>query len=151
VTCDVSYEDLAAFAAGDSAELAGHAAKCDVCRKRLDALSSADDALRRLPRPEPSASALLKVRRELAREVRPDTATPEVMTLDEVAAFLRVSADQLGDLAAELPAFELGGRIRVRRERLVKWIEVRERDYMRNSIASHAARTMAANGWKGVA
>ena len=151
MTCDVSYEDLAAFAAGDSAELAGHVAECGECRKRLDALRSVDDALRRLPRPEPPASVLLNVRRELAREIRSNTPLPEVMTLDEVAVFLRVSVDQLGDLSADLPAFELGGQIRVRRERLVEWVEQRERDYMRNTIASRVARTMAANGWKGVA
>jgi hypothetical protein len=149
--CDITYEDLAAFAAGDSADLAEHVGVCDACRRRLDTLRSADETLLRLPRPEPSASALLRLRRELAREVRPDGAVPEVMTLDEVAEYLRVPADELGDLLADLPAFELAGRVRVRRARLLEWVEAREGDYMRNNIASRVARTMAANGWKGVA
>ena len=58
--------------------------------------------------------------------------------------FLRVPVEELGDLSAELPAFEVAGRVRVRRDRLVAWIEEREHDYMRHNIASRVARTMAA-------
>ena len=64
------------------------------------------------------------------------------MTLDEVAAFLRIDPSDLGEVAEELPAFELGGQVRVRRERLIEWIQQRERAYTRQAGESWAAREM---------
>ena len=49
------------------------------------------------------------------------------------------------------PAFELAGQIRVRRAKLVEWIERRERDFTRQSAASWAARATAGAFGKGVA
>ena len=152
MTCDVSYEQLSALAAGDlsDAALDQHVAACDNCRRRLAALRDADAVVRSLPCAEPSSGGLLSVRRALSAEVRAHTAVPDILTLDEVAAFLRVTPDELHDVAADLPAFELAGRIRVRRSQLLTWVERREKDYMRHSIASRAARAVA-SGWKGVA
>jgi len=73
------------------------------------------------------------------------------MTLDEVAEFLRLSPGQLDEVASDLPGFELAGQVRVRRAKLLEWIERRERSYLRNTVASRVARALAANGWKGVA
>ena len=85
------------------------------------------------------ARAVLAARRAVSRVLRRPH-TPEVMTLDEVAAFLRVGPDELAEVVELLPAFELAGRIRVRRARLIEWIEQRERDYTRQATGSWAAR-----------
>ena len=65
------------------------------------------------------------------------------MTLDEVAEFLRVSLEELGEVVGELPAFELAGRVRVRRTKLIEWIEKRERAYARGRIESEVAGILA--------
>ena len=70
-----------------------------------------------------------RARRALSREVR--GVPPEIMTLDEVAEFLRVSVDDLEEVATDLPAFEIGGQVRVRRSKLVQWVEARARTYAR--------------------
>ena len=99
--CDVTYEDLALYSAGEvdasfdetrARELAAHVASCAECRGRLDDLREADSLMTGLRREEPSAAALLGTRRALSREVR-GGGEPEVMTLDEVAEFLE---DTLG-------------------------------------------------------
>ena len=142
--CDVTYEELAAFASDDVAperaqELRNHAAACPSCRQRLDALARLDAGLRSLPRFETSASALLRTRRLLSEQVR-GGGRPELMTLDEVAAFLRISLDELEEVVLELPAFELAGQLRVRRSRLIEWIEARERAYSRSRAETEVAR-----------
>jgi len=143
--CEVTHEELAAFAAGDlpaerTGQLEQRLATCAECRRRLEAIRALDARLRSLPRLEPSAAETLQARRLFSQELRP---AREVMTLDEVAEFLGVSLNDLGEIVAELPAFELAGRVRVRRTKLIEWIEKRERAYARSNIESEVAGILA--------
>jgi hypothetical protein len=145
--CELNDEDLAAYASEDlpperAAEVERHVGDCADCRRRLSAIREADGRLRGMPRLRPSVGALLRTRRALSEELRQRWA-PEVMTLEEVAAFLRVEPDDLRDVASQLPAFEIGGRIRVRREKLIEWIARRERVYARSTAESDVARILA--------
>ncbi len=155
MTCDVTYEQLSAFVADDlppdqREALEQHVAACDACRRRLDSLRHADATLRNLPPHRPTAETILAARRLLSEETRPRQ-EPEVLTLEEVAAMLRIDLEQLRPFVADLPAFELGGQIRVRRARLLEWIEQRERQFSRSSAASLVARVQAGGLRKGVA
>ena len=143
MSCDVTYEELAALAAGElapgrEAQVLAHLPGCDRCRRRLAALRGADGVLAALCPPGPPAEAVLAARRAFAGVVR-RTRAREIMTLEEVAEFLRLSLDQLDEVAEERPAFELAGQVRVRRAALVQWIERRERDYSRQRAGSWAA------------
>jgi len=146
VNCDVTYEELAALAAGElpperAGQVRAHLPACPRCRRRVEALGRADAALAGLRPQAPPPRALLAVRRELAAVTRP--ARPaEVMTLEEVAAFLRITPDQLADVLEDLPAFELAGQVRVLRQRLIEWLEQRERNYARHTAESWAARAL---------
>ena len=151
----LSIEELAEFASGEletarSREIEAHLERCAGCRSKLDALGEVDAALGSLRRAEPSARAVLEARRALSREVR-GGGEPAIMTLDEVADFLRITPDRLEEIASGLPAFELAGQLRVRRERLVEWIEQRELLYVRRNIESSLARSLAGGLGKGVA
>jgi anti-sigma factor RsiW len=152
VNCDVMYEELAALAAGElPAERAGqvcaHLPGCPRCRRRVEALGQADAALAALRPQSPPSRAMLAVRRELAAVLRPPRPA-EVMTLEEVAAFCRLTPDQLADVVEDLPAFELAGQVRVLRRRLIEWLEQRQRDYSYHLGASWAARAVAADTGK---
>jgi hypothetical protein len=140
--CEISYEELSAFAAGDAEHLGEHVQRCPACQERLAAMERVDRDLRLLPRAGPSAGAVLAARRLIARQTR-GVVGPEVMTLAEVAAFLRVPPDALAEVAGELPAFEIGGQVRVRRTRLIEWIAERERAYARGRAESEAAHALA--------
>ena len=154
MNCDVTYEELAALAAGDldearAAEIREHTTNCEDCRRRLNDLAGADSALAALKPDLPSGEVILAVRRALSAEIR-GAPTREIMTLDEVAGFLRMTPDEMAEVAEDLPAFELAGRVRVRRERLVEWIQLRERDYARRVAASWAARVTSGELTEGV-
>ncbi len=144
--CEVSYEELSRFASGELDEerawqVQDHLRSCERCRRHEAALRALDGRLRQLRRIEPPAGAVLEARRTLSRQVR--GGGPEVMTLGEVAEFLRVPQDALAEVMEELPAFELGGYVRVRRARLVEWIEQRERAYVRARAESEVAQILA--------
>jgi len=143
MSCDVTYEELAVFVDGDMApgrlaEIDRHVKDCQDCADRLDALKRGDALLGAMPPAAPSAGAILAARRAISAIIRPEQST-EIMTLDEVADFLRITPDQLGEVVEELPAFELAGQIRLRRETLVEWIQQRERDYTRQRSQSWVA------------
>jgi len=145
--CDILYGTLDRFQAGDlesteAESLRDHVAGCAVCRRRLGVLARVDSRLKLLLRAETPPGVLLAARGALARETgrRP---RPEVMNLEEVAEYLRVPLETVYGVADELPAFELGGHIRVRRDRLLDWVAERERAYARARAESEVARLLS--------
>lgn len=154
MNCEVTYEQLAAYSQADlSAErqqaIERHVASCATCRQRLAGLQAVDTALRVLPPEKPPAETILAARRLLSEETRPKPEL-EILTLEEVAVFLRIDPQELRPYVEDLPAFELGGQIRVRRSRLLEWIEQRERQFSRGT-GSAIARFRPVEPWKGVA
>ena len=147
MACDVRHEEIAELAAGEvradrARELGEHVGSCATCQQRLDALRIMDRGLAALPRLSPSPGGLYRMRRSLSDALRRPR-EPELLTLDEVAAFLRISLDELEEVVLELPAFEVAGQLRVRRAKLLEWVEARERSYRRSSAQSEVARAFA--------
>jgi anti-sigma factor RsiW len=144
VNCDVTYDELAAYVASDlpadrAEAIQRHLSECGMCQGRLSALRRTDSAMdvwSQLPVPHEAVAAAKKA---LARELRGGA---HVMTLEEVADFLRISDQELAEIADELPAFELAGQVRVRREKLLEWIERRERMYLRQNVQSRTSRLL---------
>jgi len=111
-----------------------HLAGCRACRLVLDqfaalsaltgAAAAADDqdGFRRS-----TDEVLAAVKAEVAAEAAMAAVEHDVMTLDEAAAYLRVGLDELERELDTLPTFDIGGRIRIRRCRLMAWVEERER------------------------
>jgi hypothetical protein len=119
-----------------------HLEECAACRALAQSLFRLDEDLRLLPRETPSADAIFNVRRALAAEIRQQH-RPELMTLEEVADFLRISLDGLEEIVLDLPAFEVAGQLRVRRAKLLEWIEERERSFRRTTVESEVARSFS--------
>lgn len=147
MACEVTNEDLSALAAGDleaerARALQAHLQACTACSARLEEIRRLDARLRAMPRINPPPEAILNARRALSVELRGARA-PEIMTLEEVAEYLRISPGDLADAASDLPAFELAGQIRVRRSKLAEWVERREQAYTRTRIESEAAHIVA--------
>jgi anti-sigma factor RsiW len=143
MTCEFRPEELAAFAAGDlprarAEEIHSHVARCGHCAVRLAALRRLDEGLRTLGRFEPSADAVLSARRAAASAID-RRSLPEIMTPEEAAQFLRVDRDDIGEVLAEVPAFEIAGKVRIRRDRLLAWIAERERAFAREALQSEVA------------
>ena len=145
MTCEVSYEELSEFAAaemteGRASEVRRHLAGCEACRRRLRTLGAVDSRLRMIRPQQPPAEAVLQTRRLLSRETG-RAGAPDVMTLEEVAEFLRI--DDLAEAVDDLPAFEIAGQVRVRRVKLLEWIEGRERAFARSTLESEVAGILA--------
>jgi len=144
--CDWSHEELAAFTDGDvtperAAEADAHLRACDTCRRRVATLREVTASLSALAGEEPPSGISLGTRQALLRELR-TAPEPEVMTLEEVAEFLRVPPGDLAAVVSELPTFELAGHLRVRRAALEDWIARRERRQRRQVAESQVARAL---------
>jgi len=68
-----------------------------------------------------------KVAYKTAKEEPAPVTNNEIMTMEEAAAFFRVTIEELEDEFQTLPVFSIGGQVRIRRSQLLKWIEDRER------------------------
>ena len=68
-----------------------------------------------------------RVANDAAKEEAASTKVNEVMTMEEAAAFLFVSVEDLEDEFQTLPVFSIGGQVRIRRSQLLQWIKERER------------------------
>ena len=102
-----------------------HLEGCPLCRRSLALLKQLGAALRaraglRLP-----DEADLRLRRRLNREFEPVEGR-EILDIEGVAALLGVAVPEVVALLEELPAFELHGRLRFRRDRLLDWARHRE-------------------------
>ena len=150
-TAHPSEEDLAALADGQlsgDAELAArrHIESCPRCCGVLQGHRRLDGLLAALPVHQPGREVLDRVR----RQVLPRTPAEAILTLEEVAALLRLDEEAMALIVDDLPAFELAGRIRVRRDRLDEWIDARQRQYADRAAAAATLRCLRHNG-KGVA
>ena len=147
MSCEIAGEDLSRYAAGDcdaetGERLARHVSGCDVCARRLEGIRKVDAALRALPPLRPSADTLLRVRRALGPEVR-GSAAPEVMSLEQAADYLQVSVENMEEALWDLPVFEVAGQVRMRRSKLIEWMERRERQYARERASSEVTQMLA--------
>jgi hypothetical protein len=148
MTCVLTHEELAAWLAEDcvserAAQIAAHVNECEGCRGRVASLHKVDQALHTLAGPEPPAACSRRALDAALAETRASR-PQEVMTLEDVAAFLRIPPDDLEEVAEELPAFEIAGHVRVRRAKLLEWIERRERQHRKNITESELAQALSA-------
>lgn len=152
--CPVTHEELAMWLSGDcdperAIEMASHVNSCRECVGRVTVLRKVDERLRALVTVEPSSSCsrrVLEAAWEETRRSRPQ----EIMTLEEVAAFLRIPLDDLEEVVEELPTFEIAGHVRVRRAKLTEWIERRERQRRKSITESELAQALAGIARQGV-
>jgi hypothetical protein len=133
MNCPVTLEGYIEALERDGAGLRDHMASCAACRQHAAALDAADDSLRLLVNQSPPPHVVERTLKSMAATIE-SAGAGEIMTLDEVADFLKIPADDLELFVHELPAFELAGHIRVRRSQLMEWIERRERQHMRDVV-----------------
>ena len=119
----------------DTQEAAAHVTACPICRERLDALQQLDALLRAVPTPPPHLATLLSVREQVHRAVLGD----EILDADQVATYLKLSPEEVMNSLDELPCFEVAGRVRFRRDTLLRWIENRETEHRRDAMLRRMA------------
>jgi len=68
----------------------------------------------------------------------------EIMTLDEVARYLRVDADTVWNMLDELPHFQIGYELRFKKSSIDEWIHAKE-----NRLEFVDAQWFSGNDWFG--
>ena len=115
----------------DRKTMDSHLERCSACRAELDRMTQLTDALRNLPDGRISDAADLQIRSRVHARIPSEHPTPEILDLDGVARLLGVSVRDTAAMADELPGFELNGTLRFRREAVLEWIQVREKNLLR--------------------
>lgn len=156
MTCFETQEQITAWLDGEAepecrAALEEHLDGCADCRAEASLLSGVSARVRSLPRLQPSASWDLGLERKLSALKVEDlsaqivrlcaitealagrlrsleaAATPgEIMTLEEVAAYLRVTPEKVAEMLHELPRIEMNYEVRFRRSSIDQWLKLRE-------------------------
>lgn len=124
----------------EARELEAHLASCADCREEDSvavrfhgALSVGPGELpERLSPPSPAAGE-----RPIMGE---SGCEDEVLTPQEVAAYLKVPVEDVVARLDELPAFEFAGRVRFRRSALVDWLSEREGRWRQEAVAGELLR-----------
>ena len=132
--CEETRERLSEFEAGElSPELAQgireHLSRCGACSELLTSLSRMTGLMVSLTDEEPSRSLCVRVlaRMDEMRAPGLDSA-PEIMTPEDLALYLRIPYERVEEEIGDIPAFEIGGELRFRKERIREWIDRRERE-----------------------
>jgi hypothetical protein len=116
--------DLADSATEDFAR---HLESCDSCRREVAEVQRIKSAIQEsfeTPLPD---EADLRIRRTIHETLGiSESPRDEILTLEQVATILHVSLPEVVTMLDRLPAFELAGRIRIRRDRLMEWIHGQE-------------------------
>ena len=136
MTCSTVTELLSAYerselTPSERRAIEEHLEACADCRRKLEEFECLTTLCRNDQRPELGETRAFDVLSAVKNEVRSERelalGTNEIMTLEEVAAYLQVALDDLEVELETLPVFDIGGKLRVRRCRLTEWIEERER------------------------
>lgn len=105
-----------------------HLEDCEECRRFIDSMT----AIRSLIISEKDETiddyADLEIRRRLQNEALSLTIHDDdtIYDLPTVARILKISRDEVRQLVEEIPAFSIGGKLRVRKSTLLAWIEKQE-------------------------
>jgi anti-sigma factor RsiW len=153
--CDQTVEMLAAYFAGDlppdaASGIDRHLEGCSACRDVLQRMRRCEAQLRQLgemPLPEHLASRSARMIADHLLQQRPQ----EILTLREVGQVLRLTPEQVQQIADTLPSFVVVGEVRVRRDRLMQWIQQQEQHSLRDRVRSQTARIVRAAFEKGMA
>ena len=72
---------------------------------------------------------------EELQAILPPTLESAVMTIDELARYLRLSADEILDIIDQLPRFQIGYEYRFKRDSIDQWIRsLEQRPYMQEYL-----------------
>lgn len=140
--CKVCRERLSEYEArelppADAEAVRRHLESCAECRGQRARLARLAEAVDTLPEEEPPESLSFAVRREVDRLLAPGLSTaPEILTIEELARYLRVPVEAIEDELTTLPAFEVAGELRFRKDRVAEWIRRREDDRVREMASA---------------
>lgn len=124
------------YAEGDlpaaaTAEVRAHLDACAACRAALENHQAMLAAVRALPGQEPGQDTVLRVTEAIHALQRPPRRTEfgPVLDTEELADYLRVDPVTIQQYLAEIPCFELGGKILFRRQSVDAWLARRESEF----------------------
>ncbi len=111
---------------GQTAAFREHLEGCAECRRLLDGLTEVREAMAESYSAELPDDRNLRIRRVVPGSYCLQKLPQDIMDIEELAAFLCASVEDIIGMLDQVPAFEINGRLRFRRDKIVEWIEREE-------------------------
>lgn len=120
--CDHELAEASALAVN------AHLAKCPTCRQQQELMDAMNTAAKSLPRHTPETGCLLNISAAIHRAAGYERQTEfgPVLDFNELAEYLRIDREIIGQYLDEIPSFELGGKLLFRKKSIETWIESKE-------------------------
>lgn len=105
-----------------------HLETCRECREQNKLLDNIDNLAKQLPLHAPGADVTLKIKEAIYKQLPAQGRTEfgPVLDFNELAEYLRVDREIIGQYLDEIPSFELGGKLLFRKKSVETWIESKE-------------------------
>lgn len=123
--CDDYFDGL--LTENERSQFEQHLEGCPACRRHFEELTDLAEKLADCLVDTLGDDSEIRIRGGMKAAIDHIPAEPEVMTLEELAHMLVLPLSEVIPLLDELPAFEIGGRIRFRRDKIIAWIDEREK------------------------
>lgn len=109
-------------------EINAHLAKCPACRQQQELMEAMNTAAKSLPRHTPGTDCLINISAAIHRSAGYERQTEfgPVLDFEELAGYLRIDREIIGQYLDEIPSFELGGKLLFRKKSIEAWIESKE-------------------------
>jgi len=150
MNCDACRQKISEYVEGDlpekeRLEVRKHAERCKQCRKELHIYERMTSLTANIQRHTPGTDVVLKISESIHRATRRQRRTEfgPVLDMTELADFLRVDRETIGQYLDEIPCFELGGKLLFRRKSIEEWIEKRETSFFLQINRSELADRIA--------
>ena len=148
--CEACRQKVSAYVEGDlpekdRQEVREHTKKCKQCRRELHIYKRMISLTANIQRHTPGTDVVLKISESIHRATRPQRRTEfgPVLDMAELADFLRVDQETIGEYLDEIPCFELGGKLLFRRKSIEDWIDKRETSFFLQMNRSELANRIA--------
>ena len=143
MNCESCRERLSEYLDGDlpvesKGEIAAHLETCEQCRAELRQYERMNSLVAGLQQLTPGTATTLSIKAafQASRPMERRTEFGPVLDMDELAAFLRVSNEVVGQYLDEIPSFELGGKLLFRRKSVEEWIARKEMTLASDMLSS---------------
>ncbi|MFC1852980.1 zf-HC2 domain-containing protein [candidate division CSSED10-310 bacterium] len=103
-----------------------HLTACPTCQHRIKELQVMRNALQDVSDLKLPDEADLRIRHQLHEQIGDGSEGDEILDIEGLAQLLKIPVSEVVKRLNELPAFEIAGRIRFRRDRIEKWIHDQE-------------------------
>ena len=122
-----------------------HLSTCPECQSEILRLAQLRSIMKEHLDFRLSDDADIRIRVRLNQRDASRQSFGEILDMEEAARFLSIPITEMATVAGRLPGFEIDGRLRFRKEQLLRWVAEQEKGLSQNKLASETKESVRDN------